>query len=498
MVISPNKMQNLGPQLPLTAQAPNLDYKALRRICSMGETAIAKKYGLTHVHTADGGYWFKDNKSDILAVAHLDSQMPFTHFAVARMRHDTKIFCPTLDDRLGAYLLLEYLPKAGVQYDILLTTNEEKGRSTARFFRTNKQYHWMFMFDRMGTGAVVYNYGDRFDKGEERGWSLALEDAGLPTMHGMYSCIKDLEFLGCKGVNVGVGYYNNHDIEAFASKNGLMRQIQHFLAFYEENAEIYYPHIYYPPNVKYVYPQQQSQNKVDQTRALAKRNNDSKAKEVKEDKKKESQGDAKPAALAVLNKQETTSSWKAKRAVLQQDITFLNVSPELAEKLKQVGVFYIGELARKSRTEILNLDHLRQSDLEEILRALALIDLSTCTRLSDYGLICQQGMIGEVVSIYPPDTYRVEEPDKKVTFPVSVTTTKESSKASIIQLDGKSISFTPPPLGTGTIEYSIPLLKGDDAQLFRNAKGEVVWTHPLPKELVGFKASRDKSLQKQV
>ena len=492
MVRPTNTMHTMGPQLPLTATMPNLDYKALSKVCSMGEQAIARKYGLKYVHTADGGYWFKDNKANILAVAHLDSQMPYTHFAVARMRHDTKIFCPTLDDRLGAYMLLEYLPKAGVEYDILLTTNEEKGRSTARFFRTDKQYKWMFMFDRMGTGSVVYNYDDRYKREKEIGWSLALEDAGLYPSYGSYSCIKDLEFLGCKGVNVGVGYHNNHDIEAFASRNELMKQIQHFLTFYEENANIFYPHVYVSPNAVHTYPVQakRSENKVTQVQLLSRK------LEKKKLKEKETKEDTTLSLRATQNiGSEDSGAWKAKRAILQQDITILNVSDRIAEKLKQAQVFYVGELARKSRTEIIALDGLTKDDLNAILEALALVGLSTCTQLSNYGLIYYQGMIGEVINTLEEKSKEkkvVEEPSKIATALVTPVTPHTTT------LDGATVDYVPPPLGTGTIEYSIPLLKGDDAQLFRNVNGEVVWTHPLPKELVGFQSSRSKKDLKEI
>ena len=39
-----------------------------------------------------------------------------------------------LDDRLGAYIILDLLPKLGINVDVLLTVGEEQGRSTANFF----------------------------------------------------------------------------------------------------------------------------------------------------------------------------------------------------------------------------------------------------------------------------------------------------------------------------------------------------------------------------
>lgn len=201
------------PGRSLSAGIPNLNYKTLSKVCRMKPNAIKHKYGLEYTPTKDGGYWYKDNGSNILAVAHLDSVLPYMHFDIARLKIGTMIYCTTLDDRLGAYLILDFLPSAGLKYDILLTTNEESGESTAKSFipPKGKEYSWMFMFDKTGIASTVYSY-------EKDGlkWMKALATAGLELEKGTYSCIKNLTFLGCKGVNLGVGYHNNHHMMAHA------------------------------------------------------------------------------------------------------------------------------------------------------------------------------------------------------------------------------------------------------------------------------------------
>ncbi|MCP6726064.1 hypothetical protein NL526_28810, partial [Klebsiella pneumoniae] len=65
------------------------------------------------------------------------------------------------DDRLGLYYIMEILPSLGINVDVLLTTDEEIGQSSASEFKKaeGKQYNWMFMFDRHGYGNVVmYQY----------------------------------------------------------------------------------------------------------------------------------------------------------------------------------------------------------------------------------------------------------------------------------------------------------------------------------------------------
>lgn len=207
---------------------PNLHYGEMKEACRLKPKQLRDKFGLTEVTTDnDKKMWFKDNGSNVLFVAHLDSVQNYYELDTVKLKEDTFIFCPTLDDRLGVYVGLYWLPKAGIKPDILLTTDEEKMKSTGHWFNPPKQYNWIFMFDRRGDGAVVYNYGN-----EQLKYKLGKH--GFDVSSGSYSCIKDMQHLKCAGINFGVGYADNHSTFAYASRKTLERQLQRFRDFWKE------------------------------------------------------------------------------------------------------------------------------------------------------------------------------------------------------------------------------------------------------------------------
>jgi hypothetical protein len=215
---------------------PNLHYGKMKRICMLKPAQIAKEYGFTEFTTKNGKkFWFKDNGSRVLGVAHADTVKPFRHFRPVKFAEDTKIFCQTLDDRLGLYILLEYLQHAKIKIDILMTTDEEKMASTGLYFGPPKQYNWMFMFDRGGTDAVTYKYGD-----EQLKYKLGKHN--FEHNIGTYSCITDMEHVGCKGINFGVGYHDNHGEYAWASRKELYSQLRKFIDFFREYETTFMPH----------------------------------------------------------------------------------------------------------------------------------------------------------------------------------------------------------------------------------------------------------------
>ena len=165
------------------------------------------EYGKRYDPPGGKPYFFKDNGSDILAVFHadyVDSVKP-SHFTPANLSHDTIYFCPTLDDRAGAYVILHLLPELGINYDILITTGEESLESSAQYFTPpeGKKYNWMFSFDRAGTDVVMYQY---FSHDCEK---LLRRNAWM-CGEGTYSDIRDLDSLKCKVSTFGVGYHDQH------------------------------------------------------------------------------------------------------------------------------------------------------------------------------------------------------------------------------------------------------------------------------------------------
>lgn len=212
-------------------------WNALRDAClasvnSFGE--LAKR-----TDTGFGPYFFKDNGADILAVAHLDTVQSHRHFGAIKGSPGIIYNCQ-LDDRLGAWLILDLFPSMGIGMDVLLTTGEERAQSTARFFQPAKAYNWIAEFDRSGTDVVTYEnesqpWLDCIGERSEIGW-------------GSYSDISEMSSLGVCSANWGIGYYRNHCPNSHFVASELFDTVNRFEAFYKEHAETKFPIERIPPN----------------------------------------------------------------------------------------------------------------------------------------------------------------------------------------------------------------------------------------------------------
>lgn len=170
-----------------------------------------------------GALYYRDNGADILAVAHLDSVL------WSSPRKKGKIVrCPQLDDRLGVWVILNVLPRLGVNVDVLLTDCEEVGRSTADFFHPEKQYNWMVEFDRKGTDVVMYDYDC-----EE--YADMLWEANFSPAWGSWSDICHLDHLDIAGFNIGTGYHNEHTHGCYADLNDTLSQAELFADFWRDH-----------------------------------------------------------------------------------------------------------------------------------------------------------------------------------------------------------------------------------------------------------------------
>jgi hypothetical protein len=172
---------------------------------------------------------YVDNKSPLLSVCHLDGTMPATHFYYGNHygSNDMRVFSPFVDDRIGAYIQLHIYPQLGITPDLLFTVGEESGESTAQFFNAQKDYNWMFEFDRMGDDVVHYQY-------TLAPWLDALDKHFLSVSRGAWSDIGHLDHLGCQGVNIGCGYYNYTRPDGWCSMDIMTAQCQRFKNFYDE------------------------------------------------------------------------------------------------------------------------------------------------------------------------------------------------------------------------------------------------------------------------
>jgi hypothetical protein len=195
------------------------DIGKISQICDLPISTFSA-YG-ERTETPDGAYFFKNNGSKILAVAHLDTVLNPTP-----LWHEGDLIAhPCLDDRLGVYLLTDLLATLGVEFDLLLTEGEEIGKSTAAHFVPSKDYNWMFSFDRAGTDVVMYQYQDPL-------MERMIEHHGFEVGVGSFSDISFMGHLGCKGFNFGTGYYNNHSPEAYAVLGHTKSMVEKFCEFY--------------------------------------------------------------------------------------------------------------------------------------------------------------------------------------------------------------------------------------------------------------------------
>ncbi len=208
------------------------DPDALKRVCTDASWRFEDRYGKVE-RFGDGPddfYIYQDNGSPVLAVAHLDSVQDKRRFFLNNNRDNPIAWAPTLDDRLGAYVIAELLPALGIKPDLLLTSGEESMNSSAEMFTTDKSYNWMVSFDRGGTDVVMYDY----DTDAHRALVRA---AGAPVGHGSYSDIASLTHLGCAGFNWGVAYRDYHTKQAFVPLNELFLSVARFVRFWQANAD---------------------------------------------------------------------------------------------------------------------------------------------------------------------------------------------------------------------------------------------------------------------
>jgi hypothetical protein len=184
--------------------------------------------------------FFKDNGANILGVGHIDTVEDHrtTDTEVTLAAHDTAMKLakfqqtgPQLDDRLGVWALLSVLPDS-MNFDLLLTDNEEIGMSTALEFipPEGKKYNWIFELDRRGDGCVLYQYGSKK-------WNRELERAGFRIDKGSFSDIGYLDHLGVQAVNIGVGYNHEHTLACDWDINITRNQIQKLITFYTRNKD---------------------------------------------------------------------------------------------------------------------------------------------------------------------------------------------------------------------------------------------------------------------
>lgn len=219
------------PQAKTIIKPKYLNIELLRLRCAASIESFAEYGSVTK--TNDGIFVFQNNDSSVLAVAHLDTVRTVENSKIFRVDGD-KVYAPQLDDRLGVHLLLDILPNY-MKYDLLLTEGEEQGRSTSKFFKSEKKYNWMFEIDRAGLQTVMY----QFETAEYR---KLLISYGLEIGIGSFTDICWLDDLGVFGFNLACAYYANHTLSSYVDTVQLDSQIEKLLRFYEDNKDTLLSH----------------------------------------------------------------------------------------------------------------------------------------------------------------------------------------------------------------------------------------------------------------
>lgn len=203
----------------------------LKYFCNASHGQIAEMFNAT-IDSKSNIFVPSENDSKILFVAHRDVVTDRPRFEL--LEDKNTVISSMLDDKLGIYAAYILRYKYKLDFDILLTDFEEKCDSSAQYFKTNKQYNWMFQFDRAGQGAVMYDY-------ENVETEKLLNNVGIQLQVGSYSDICELDHLGCVGINFGVAYYKQHSPNCYMKIDEFKNQVRKFKKFYDMYKDVAMP-----------------------------------------------------------------------------------------------------------------------------------------------------------------------------------------------------------------------------------------------------------------
>lgn len=211
-----------------------MDIKQLKKRCEMNWADFEGEVWSTDKPYRQ--YRLIDNGQSVLAIAHLDYVGRNKTFDTMWHEGRQKAFHGGMDDRSGAYIILDLLPQLlqEMPYDVLLTTDEESHQSTAEIFAPPRAYNWMFEFDREGLDAVMYDYGN-----EE--WDAKLKSYGWRVDRGTGSDICKLYHLGCRGFNFGNGNHDGHTIWNNVDLLEMETSVNWFLKFWKDHRHLGLP-----------------------------------------------------------------------------------------------------------------------------------------------------------------------------------------------------------------------------------------------------------------
>lgn len=211
----------------------------MKSLCMMSQPKLYKylykylcgKYGHSKVITDIGSEWMIAIGEDPLIVcAHLDTVFPEPPINIFVDKEAQVMWAPKglgADDRAGVYAILTLLMD-GYKPTVIFTTGEEigcKGASSLVYNFPNcpvSGIKCIIQLDRRNGGEAVY-YACKNKKFED--W---ISMHGFMTEHGTFTDISVIcPKWGIAGVNLSVGYYNEHTKQEFLRYNDLEYTLGH-------------------------------------------------------------------------------------------------------------------------------------------------------------------------------------------------------------------------------------------------------------------------------
>ena len=214
--------------------------KTFKFLCQRTPEYIAQVYKMTEYKAGKQRYWYKNNGSNILGIAHTDCVSKENHFKPVIIPSETIVYSPSLDDRAGVYVMLYIMPLLGINIDVLLTEGEEMGNSTGQDFvddfKGKVDYNWMFQFDRGYDEPALYDYIDNPN------WKRVIKEIWGRPDSGLFSDITFMEELGICGINVPTGYKDYHSVRAHIVMSELDANLEKFMKFHYNYKNVKFHH----------------------------------------------------------------------------------------------------------------------------------------------------------------------------------------------------------------------------------------------------------------
>ena len=253
-----------------------LDLDLLKKIIRMDQLSLydflhkelSKSYTSIDTDEKDKRYLFCVGELPIMLVAHLDTvfeqyaslskgysmwddylkQVDVSNKPIYHDREEEVMWSPEglgADDRVGVFMILSMI-RQGLRPSVLFTTDEESGSTSGRAFakRYKESFYkygvkYLLELDRSGHNDCV------FYRCENDAFKSYIEKFGFETALGSFTDISVLcPILGVAGVNLSVGYFNEHSISEMIDLFTMSKNYDIIYYMVKESIKIKEPYIY--------------------------------------------------------------------------------------------------------------------------------------------------------------------------------------------------------------------------------------------------------------